>query len=48
MFVWTITDVVLVVTLGLAVLLGILKLTFLTYLNLRIHKVCKNSKRGKK
>lgn len=48
MFVWTITDVVLVATLGLAVLLGILKLIFLTHLNLRMHKARKNSKRGKK
>ena len=46
MFVWTITDVVIAVVFGVAVLLGILRLIVLTWLNLRKHKACK--KKGKK
>lgn len=46
MFVWTITDVVIAVVFGVAVLLGILRLIVFTWLNLRIRKAWK--KKGKK
>lgn len=46
MFVWTITDVVIAVVFGVAVLLGILRLIVVTWLSLRIRKALK--KKGKK